>query len=109
MAGAIVGDNSSGDTDLCIGTGAGGQGTSGLPPSPDSILYDADATDKEIYDLMQTKDFTKEISTTTYDATRFPAYGIEVTKITFHSRNAWSYDPTSGKIRIRGLPSVPLP
>lgn len=109
MAGAIVGYNSSGDTDLCIGTGAGGQGTSGLPPSPDSILYDADATDKEIYDLMQTKDFTKEISTTTYDATRFPAYGIEVTKITFHSRNAWSYDPTSGKIRIRGLPSVPLP
>lgn len=107
--GAIVGDNSSGDTDLCIGTGAGGQGTSGLPPSPDSILYDADATDEKIYNLMKTKDFTKEISTTTYDATCFPAYGIEVTKITFHSKGAWSYDPASGKIRIRGLPSVPLP
>jgi len=108
-AGAIVGYKRSDDTDLCIGTGAGGQGTSGLPPSPDSILYDADATDKEIYDLMQTKDFTKEISTTTYDATRFPAYGIEVTKVTFSSKGAWSYDPASGKIRIRGLPSVPLP
>ena len=107
--GAIVGDNSSGDTDLCIGTGAGGQGTSNLPPSPGSILYDADATDKEIYNLMKTKDFTKEISTTTYDATRFPAYGIEVTKVTFSSKGAWSYDPASGKIRIRGLPSVPLP
>lgn len=107
--GAIVGDNSSGDTDLCIGTGAGGQGTSGLPPSPDSILYDADATDEKIYNLMKTKDFTKEISTTTYDATRFPAYGIEVTKVTFSSKGAWSYDPASGKIRIRGLPSVPLP
>ena len=109
MAGAIVGNNSSNDTDLCIGTGAGGQGTSDLPPSSDSILYDADATDKEIYNLMQTKDFTKEISTTTYDATCFPAYGIEVTKVTFSSKGAWSYDPASGKIRIRGLPSVPLP
>ena len=108
-AGAIVGYKRSDDTDLCIGTGAGGQGTSGLPPSPDSILYDADATDKEIYDLMQTKDFTKEISTTTYDATRFPAYGIEVTKVPFSSKGAWSYDPASGKIRIRDLPSVPLP
>lgn len=109
IAGAIVGENNFSDTDLCIGAGTGGQGTSDLPPSPDSILYDADATDKEIYNLMQTKDFTKEISTTTYDATRFPAYGIEVTKITFHSKGAWSYDPASGKIRIRGLPSVPLP
>ena len=113
MAGAIVGCNSFDDTDLCIGTGAGagtgGQGTSDLPLSPDSILYDADATDEEIYNLMQTKDFTKKISTTTYDATRFPAYGIEVTKVTFSSKGAWSYDPASGKIRIRGLPSVPLP
>ena len=114
MAGAIVGDNSSNDTDLCIGTGAGagtgGQGTSDLPPSSDSILYDADATDKEIYNLMQTKDFEKQdIPTTTYDATCFPAYGIEVTKVTFSSKGAWSYDPASGKIRIRGLPSVPLP
>lgn len=109
MAGAIVGENNFGDTDLCIGIGTGGQGTSGLPPSPDSILYDADATDEEIYNLMQSKDFEKEISTTTYDATRFPAYGIEVTKVPFSSKGAWSYDPASGKIRIRGLPSVPLP
>lgn len=114
MAGAIVGKNNSNDTDLCIGTGAGagtgGQGTSGLPPSPDSILYDADATDEEIYNLMQSKDFEKQdIPTTTYDATCFPAYGIEVTKVTFSSKGAWSYDPASGKIRIRGLPSVPLP
>ena len=110
MAGASVGNNNSGDTDLCIGTGAGGQGTSGLPPSPDSILYDADATDEEIYNLMQSKDFEKkDISTTTYDATCFPAYGIKVTKVTFSSKGAWSYDPASGKIRIRGLPSVPLP
>lgn len=111
MAGAIVGDNNSGDTDLCIGTGAGagGQGTSNLPPSS-GILYNADATDKEIYNLMQSKDFEKkDISTTTYDATRFPAYGIEVTKVPFSSKGAWSYDPASGKIRIRGLPSVPLP
>ena len=109
-AGAIVGYKRSDDTDLCIGTGAGGQGTSGLPPSPDSILYDADATDEEIYNLMQSKDFEKkDILTTTYDATCFPAYGIEVTKTTFHSKGAWSYDPASGKIRIRGLPSVPLP
>lgn len=105
-AGAIVGyHNAFVDIDLCIGTGAGGQGTSSLSPSS-GILYKADATDKEIYNLMQTKDFTKEISTTTYDATRFPAYGIEVTKVTFSSKGAWSYDPASGKIRIRGLPSV---
>lgn len=105
-AGAIVGyHNASADIDLCIGTGAGGQGTSSLSPSS-GILYKADATDEEIYNLMQTKDFTKEISTTTYDATRFPAYGIEVTKVTFSSKGAWSYDPASGKIRIRGLPSV---
>lgn len=108
MAGAIAVYNNLSDTDLCIGTGAGGQGTSGLPPSS-GILYKADATDEEIYNLMKTKDFTKEISTTTYDATRFPAYGIEVTKVTFSSKGAWSYDPASGKIRIRGLPSVPLP
>lgn len=105
-AGAIVGYHSAFvDIDLCIGTGAGGQGTSSLSPSS-GILYKADATDEEIYNLMQTKDFTKEISTTTYDATRFPAYGIEVTKVTFSSKGAWSYDPASGKIRIRGLPSV---
>lgn len=105
-AGAIVGaHNAFVDIDLCIGTGAGGQGTSSLSPSS-GILYKADATDEEIYNLMQTKDFTKEISTTTYDATRFPAYGIEVTKVTFSSKGAWSYDPASGKIRIRGLPSV---
>lgn len=105
-AGAIVGYHSAFvDIDLCIGTGAGGQGTSNLSPSS-GILYKADATDEEIYNLMQTKDFTKEISTTTYDATRFPAYGIEVTKVTFSSKGAWSYDPASGKIRIRGLPSV---
>lgn len=110
MVGAIVGKNNSGDTDLCIGAGAGGQGTSNLPPSPGSILYDADATDEEIYNLMQSKDFEKQdIPTTTYDATCFPAYGIEVTKVTFSSKGAWSYDPASGKIRIRGLPSVPLP
>lgn len=114
MAGAIVGKNNFSDTDLCIGTGAGagtgGQGTSNLPPSPGSILYDADATDEEIYNLMQSKDFEKQdIPTTTYDATCFPAYGIEVTKVTFSSKGAWSYDPASGKIRIRGLPSVPLP
>lgn len=113
MAGAIVGNNNFfSDTDLCIGTGAGagGQGTSNLPPSPGSILYDADATDKEIYNLMQSKDFEKkDILTTTYNATCFPAYGIEVTKVTFSSKGAWSYDPASGKIRIRGLPSVPLP
>ena len=107
-AGAIVGYKRSDDTDLCIGTGAGGQGTSNLSPSS-GILYDADATDEKIYNLMKTKDFTKEISTTTYDATRFPAYGIEVTKVPFSSKGAWSYDPASGKIRIRGLPSVPLP
>lgn len=105
-AGAIVGYHYAfADIDLCIGTGAGGQGTSSLSPSS-GILYKADATDEEIYNLMQTKDFTKEISTTTYDATRFPAYGIEVTKVTFSSKGAWSYDPASGKIRIRGLPSV---
>lgn len=105
-AGAIVGYHSAFvDIDLCIGTGAGGQGTSSLSPSS-GILYKADATDEEIYNLMQTKDFTKEISTTTYDATRFPTYGIEVTKVTFSSKGAWSYDPASGKIRIRGLPSV---
>lgn len=105
-AGAIVGyHHALADIDLCIGTGAGGQGTSNLSPSS-GILYKADATDEEIYNLMQTKDFTKEISTTTYDATRFPAYGIEVTKVTFSSKGAWSYDPASGKIRIRGLPSV---
>ena len=104
-AGAIVGAHNGADIDLCIGTGAGGQGTSSLSPSS-GILYKADATDEEIYNLMQTKDFTKEISTTTYDATRFPAYGIEVTKVTFSSKGAWSYDPASGKIRIRGLPSV---
>ena len=104
-AGAIVGAHNGVDIDLCIGTGAGGQGTSSLSPSS-GILYKADATDEEIYNLMQTKDFTKEISTTTYDATRFPAYGIEVTKVTFSSKGAWSYDPASGKIRIRGLPSV---
>ena len=113
MAGAIVGYNNSNDTDLCIGTGAGagtgGQGTSNLPPSS-GILYNADATDEEIYNLMQSKDFEKkDILTTTYNATCFPAYGIEVTKTTFHSKGAWSYDPASGKIRIRGLPSVPLP
>lgn len=104
-AGAIVGAHNGVDIDLCIGTGAGGQGTSSLSPSS-GILYKADAIDEEIYNLMQTKDFTKEISTTTYDATRFPAYGIEVTKVTFSSKGAWSYDPASGKIRIRGLPSV---
>lgn len=109
IAGAIVGYKESSDTDLCIGTGAGGQGTSNLPPSS-GILYNADATDEEIYNLMQSKDFEKkDILTTTYNATCFPAYGIEVTKVTFSSKGAWSYDPASGKIRIRGLPSVPLP
>lgn len=107
QAGAIVG-NTGNPPEMCVGTGAGGQGTSNLPSSGD-ILYDADATDEEIYNFVIYSGFVRIISTTTYDATRFPAYGIEVKKVGFDSYSAWSYDPASGKIRISGLPSVTPP
>lgn len=113
MAGAIVGNNASGNTNFCIGTGAGGQGTSNLAASARAIDYKADATDYEIYDIMQlgaivTMPYTT-ISTTTYDPTRFPAYGIEVKQESLTFYGGWDYAAATGKIRLPGLPPIAPP
>lgn len=108
-AGAIVGNNASGNTRYCIGTGAGGQGTSGLAASDNNIVYKTDATDEEIYNIIHEGPmiYIIDCSTTTYDPTRFPAYGTEVKQEDLSSRQPW--ECTTGKIRLKGLPPIAPP
>lgn len=113
-AGAIVGNTASGKTPhQCIGTGAGGQGTSNLVASYGDIAYNADATDEEIfvivYGMLSSWGSSKEISTTTYDPTHFPAYGAEVKKEKLDSSAGWDYAAATGKIRLKGLPPIAPP
>lgn len=119
-AGAIVGYNFFGDQRYSIGLGQVGEGISGKGTSTleasDSlkIVYNSSATDSDIYDIVAaTNDtggslFSVTISTTTYDAARFPAYGIELKEQTFKNTEVWKYDSNigSGKIRLSGLPPI---
>lgn len=114
QAGAIVGCYASPDNNIsyCIGLGAAGQGTSNLDDTA-NIVYNPDASDTQICDLVSQYPDPVTIKTTTYDATRFPAYGIELTEQTFSATGAggiavWE-SPTAGgagKIRLRSLPPI---
>lgn len=107
-AGAIVGMASTGSLKehYCVGTSSNDKGSSDLDANSGNIVYKADATDQEIYDVVRhyqntgvTIDVT--ISTTTYNASSFPAYGIEVTSQSFNA-NVWSC--INDKLRLNGLP-----
>lgn len=110
QAGAIVGYASFGRTEsYCIGTSANDEGTSGLRPAAGNIIYKQDATDTDIYNLVSAYSSSVTISTTTYDASRFPAYGIELTEQTFEASTVWALVSGSGgssEIRLRSLPPI---
>lgn len=111
IIGAIIGygSNQTSNDYFCIGTCPKDQGYSDLYPIQDNLVYDEYATDKNIYDLVTRYTVPETISTTTYDPTHYPAYGIEVTDQTFRSTDVWDYNPTSGKIRIKRLPPITPP
>lgn len=108
MAGAIVG-SASGSRLMeryCIGTSSNDKGSSDLDADSGNIVYKADATDQEIYNVVghyQDGSGTTDvvISTTTYNASSFPAYGIEVTSQKF---NASVWNCINDKLRLNDLP-----
>lgn len=106
-AGAIVGSASAqrNRERYCIGTSSNDKGSSDLDASG-NIVYKADATDQEIYDVVRHYRNAGgvtyvTISTTTYNASSFPAYGIEVTSQSFKA-NVWSC--INDKLRLNDLP-----
>lgn len=102
----------------CIGLGEGGKGTSGLDAGhglADNIDYNTSATDGYIFKLVSRYPKPVTIKTTTYVASRFPAYGIELTEQKFRATGAgqgefavWDLLATvnGGKIRLRNLPPI---
>ena len=90
--GAIVGGYapSSGNSaiEYCFGAGAGGKGTSGLEERG-NIAYNIAPGEGEIKDIVG-HDWTKEgISTTDYNVSARPAYGINVNERKFNIQDVW--------------------
>lgn len=111
-AGAIVGkaEKSTTTTAYCFGTGKGEAGTSGLGADAYyKIVYDTDATDEEIWNVVKDDRlgsiFLFTIITTTYDANRFPEYGIEQKSQTFQSNAIWQYPAPT--LQLDGFPPMP--
>lgn len=109
MAGTIVGraSNTRLKERYCIGTSSTDKGTSDLDAVSSDIVYEEGATDQRIYNVV--KEYKDDggapyvtISTTTYNASHFPAYGIEVTSQEFFAADVWSC--INDKLRLNGLP-----
>lgn len=96
-AGAIVGgyDNSGSSTvGFCFGAGEGGAGTSGLEATT-MIVYNEKPGQGEIVGVMAGTGQGAIISTTLYNATATPAYGISVSSRNMAMPNVWNTsDPT---------------
>lgn len=96
-AGAIVGgyDNSgSSAVGYCFGAGEGGAGTSGLEAT-NMIVYNEKPGQGEIVGIMTRDGQGAIISTTLYNATATPAYGISVSSRIMEMPNVWNTsDPT---------------
>lgn len=97
-AGAIIGgyDNSgSSAVGLCFGAGEGGAGTSGLEAVTNMIVYNEKPGQGEIVGVMAGTGQGTTISTTLYNATATPAYGISVSSRIMEMPNVWNTsDPT---------------
>lgn len=97
-AGAIVGgyDNSgSSAVAYCFGAGEGGAGTSGLEAVTTMIVYNEKPGQGEIAGVMTGTGQGTTISTTLYNATATPAYGISVSSRDMEMHNVWNTsDPT---------------
>lgn len=90
--GAIVGGCAPGSgnstIEYCFGAGAGGKGTSGLEERG-NIAYNIAPGEGEIKNIVG-RDWTKEgISTTDYNVSATPAYGISVNEREFNILNLW--------------------
>lgn len=110
-AGAIVGraENTATKPESCFGTGKGEAGTSGLGVNAIDIVYKTDATDEEIWSVVKSDRgsnvFQFAITTTTYDANRFPEYGIERKQQEFRSDVIWQYSAST--LQLGGFPPMP--
>lgn len=110
-AGAIVGraENTATKPESCFGTGKGGAGTSGLGADANDIVYKTDATDAEILEVVNGQrggaSLQFAITTTTYDANRYPEYGIERKQQRFRSDVIWQYSAPT--LRLNGFPPMP--
>lgn len=96
-AGAIVGgyDNSGSSTvTYCFGAGEGGAGTSGLEAT-NMIVYNEKPGQGEIMGVIIGNGQGAIISTTLYNATATPAYGISVSSRNMEMSDVWNTsDPT---------------
>lgn len=92
-AGAIVGGyDGSSAVDFCFGAGEGGKGTSGLEERVGDIAYNTAPGDSEIWNIITSSDWIfPGISTTFYDASATPAYGINVSERNYNS-DVWLRD-----------------
>lgn len=93
-AGAIVGGYASEGANCgigsCFGAGAGGAGTSGLADGKDDIAYNTAPEDSEIRYIIAGAGWgISGISTTVYDASATPAYGISVSERSY-THNVWN-------------------
>lgn len=97
-AGAIIGgyDNSGSSTIAsCFGAGEGGAGTSGLEAATTRIVYNEKPGQGEIVRVIIGNRQGTTISTTLYNATATPAYGISVSSRNMAMLNVWNTsDPT---------------
>ena len=89
-AGAIVGYSSGTSTvRKCFGAGAGGKGTSGLEAKEHNIAYNMAPLKGEIKETVADSWWGYDFSTTIYDASATPAYGISVVERVF-DRSVWN-------------------
>lgn len=90
-AGAIIGGRNGSDIiSSCFGTGAGGAGTSGLKAVSNSIVYNEKPGQGEIETVIEANLLSFSISTTLYNTTATPAYGINVIKSEMTFNNVWN-------------------
>ena len=97
-AGAIIGgyDNSGSSTIAsCFGAGEGGAGTSGFETATTMIVYNEKPGQGEIVAVIIGSGQEPIISTTLYNATATPAYGISVSSRSIKMSDVWNTsDPT---------------
>ena len=95
-AGAIIGGyNNDRNTTCCFGAGAGGAGTSGLEAASGDIVYNRSPGEGEIRNVIVRSGINYPVSTTLYDASATPAYGISVSSRWMRLDAIWlATDPT---------------
>ena len=90
-AGAIIGGyNNSGNIFHCFGAGAGGARTSGLEADSNIIAYNGLPGEGEIENVIVFGSAQPLMSTTLYDASATPAYGISVSSRKMPLNRLWN-------------------